>query len=263
MRSAQFTFVIGKEKTPILIHQAVLEKISAPLHALVSNGTMKESRARFATLEDVDVETFVAFVEFAYKDDYETPGEEKHVPEPPQKKKAKAKPNRITKRLRAYNRDLIKMKESYNKKNLIKTKKNLDFDDFLFENIWDSFQLRVCGSLSSEKFNVTALLFHAKLYVFSTKYLVETLQQRCLKKLSISLYKYAISSEKVDCILELLDYVYSHTGRTEPLGPSPLRDLVIHYVASKMPILSKHEEFFALLDSHAEMGSDLAKEMLR
>lgn len=64
-------------------------------------------------------------------------------------------------------------------------------------------------------------------------------------------------------VLDLLDYTYANTGRTEPTGKSRLRDLVIHYVACKLPILAEIEEFWTILDSDSEMAVDLVSEMLK
>lgn len=238
----------------------MLEKLSAPLHALISNGSMKESKSRTATLDDVDVETFVAFAEFAYTNDYKTPARKDDITGASSPKVAK--PNRITKRHRESNTKLQKMKLKWNEKYFGSATLQMDFDDFLFESLWDSFESRTYPKL--ETFTPTSnFMVHAKLYVFSTKYLAEPLRQRCLAKLHQDLRKLIISAKNTNLILDLLDYVYSNTGRTEPTGNSALRDLVIHYAACLTPILSQHEDFFLILDSHAEMGSDLVMEMLK
>lgn len=56
------------------IHTGLLEGLSAPLYAMISNGCMKESRDGTAVLEDVEPAVFAAFCEFAYIGTYTIPG---------------------------------------------------------------------------------------------------------------------------------------------------------------------------------------------
>lgn len=44
-----------------------------PLHALINNSHMTESLAGFATLNDVEEDTFIRFSEYAYTSQYITP----------------------------------------------------------------------------------------------------------------------------------------------------------------------------------------------
>lgn len=221
---------------------------------------MKESQTRIATLDDVDVETFVAFSEFAYTNDYKTPARKNDTRAAPRSKVVKS--TKIAKRNRHMNFRLQKFKQKWNGKYFASATGQKDFDDYLFESLWDSFESRTYPMVGTS-IPTSNFLLHAKLYVFSTKYLAEPVRQQCLANLHKDLRFYVLSAKNAHLILDLLDYVYSNTGRNEPTGTSSLRDLVIHYVASKMPILSKQEDFFDILDSHAEMGSDLVMEMMK
>ncbi|GAM38594.1 hypothetical protein TCE0_033r09439 [Talaromyces pinophilus] len=260
VRSSHFTFLIGEDKTPLSIHAAVLEKLSAPLHALFSNGYMKESQAKVATLDDVDVETFAAFSEFAYTNNYKTPARKCAAEKPP--RSIVPKPYRISKRSWTCRPKVQTARKYCNKALYPSGTGQKDFDAFHFEDIGESFRSRKFGSKAVKSNPNLNLLLHAKLYVFSTKYLIEPLRQNCPVTIHEDLLHLGCAKAS-HLVLALLEYVYSNTGRTEPTGESLLRDLVIHYVASKMPILSKHEDFFAVLDPSAEMGSDLAKEMVK
>ncbi|EEA22060.1 hypothetical protein PMAA_058400 [Talaromyces marneffei ATCC 18224] len=57
--SSHFTFLVGEKKTPLTIHPAVVKTLSAPLGV--------------ATLEEVDVDTFIGFCEYVYTGAYMTP----------------------------------------------------------------------------------------------------------------------------------------------------------------------------------------------
>ena len=64
--SPPFKFVVGPERTEFMIHSKLLERLSQPLHNLMNNGTMTESREHVACLKDIDTQTFSDFVDFAY-----------------------------------------------------------------------------------------------------------------------------------------------------------------------------------------------------
>lgn len=55
------------------IHAAIVQDISDPLHTLINNGHTTESLAGFATLDDVEEDTFIGFGEYAYTGQYVTP----------------------------------------------------------------------------------------------------------------------------------------------------------------------------------------------
>lgn len=73
--SHQFTFFIGKEGKPVVVHAAALAATSQQLNALI-NGGMKESEKQCARLEDVEVDDFIRFCEYAYRGDYAVPSSE-------------------------------------------------------------------------------------------------------------------------------------------------------------------------------------------
>jgi hypothetical protein len=64
--SKQFTFFIGKDETAIVVHADAIAATSPQLYALI-NGGMEESASRCVTIEDVRVDDFVRFCEYAYR----------------------------------------------------------------------------------------------------------------------------------------------------------------------------------------------------
>lgn len=73
IHSPAFTFLVGPKHTKLTIQSALAQHVSKPLHNLMNNGHTRESKHRIAVLEDEDVETFVAFCEYAYTGDYKVP----------------------------------------------------------------------------------------------------------------------------------------------------------------------------------------------
>lgn len=115
--------------------------------------------------------------------------------------------------------------------------------------------------LPSSNAQVPYLVFHAKVYVFATRYLIPGLAQLCLKKLHRDLLDFSLNPDsgddekeannfeaRVKMILDLLQYTYSKTARFEPvcqtsatlLRESELRRLVTQYAACKMRELAAY-----------------------
>ncbi|KXG51352.1 uncharacterized protein PGRI_093640 [Penicillium griseofulvum] len=72
IHSPSFTFLVGPRHTKLTIQSGLAQHVSKPLHNLM-NGPTRESKHRIAVLEEDDVETFVAFCEYAYTGDYRVP----------------------------------------------------------------------------------------------------------------------------------------------------------------------------------------------
>ncbi|PGH09605.1 hypothetical protein AJ79_05661 [Helicocarpus griseus UAMH5409] len=135
---------------------------------------------------------------------------------------------------------------------------------------------------------VPYLLFHAKLYVFATRFLIPTLAQLTLKKLHRGLLSFPLSSTTPDhlapataaAVLQLLHYTFTHTTRDDPVFPTEqrqnqLRKLITHYAACKVRELAAYQPpvgveamdaghlgFRDLLDTLGELASDLVFRMM-
>ncbi|PVH91542.1 hypothetical protein DM02DRAFT_704448 [Periconia macrospinosa] len=81
IQSHQFTFFGSHDGKPIVVHAVPIAATSQQLDALV-NGGMVESETRCAKIEDVEVEGFIRFCEYAYRGDYTVPMWEELPPEP-------------------------------------------------------------------------------------------------------------------------------------------------------------------------------------
>lgn len=285
IRSSHFTFLVGQEQTPLTIHSAIVQNISEPLYALINNGFMKESTNGVAILDDVETETFIAFCEYAYTGAYVTPDRKESSNNASTDDQENMKPTMgplldfsAPSQLDAESEDTwgfspATKKSKYRGKGAYYdgTKANSKHKsepvqvDVVYpdEALWAQFRSRSFGVKSALRAMDPDIVFHAKLYVFATKYLVEKLRQQCLKSLHRDLRRFSLNRESASLVLDLLDFTYANTGRYEPGGKSPLRDLVIHYIACFARTLGDDERFTEILDSNAEMGSDLVAKLVR
>ncbi|PGH35233.1 hypothetical protein GX50_01929 [[Emmonsia] crescens] len=145
---------------------------------------------------------------------------------------------------------------------------------------------------------VPYLLFHAKLYVFATRFLIPTLAQLALKKLHRDLLSFPLSTTTTDhlsptsaaAVIQLLHFTFTRTKRDDPVfslaGPdssahqqNQLRKLTTHYAACKVRELASYQAptpspanmesmdtsnlgFRDLLDALGELASDLVYRMM-
>ncbi|KAL1855086.1 hypothetical protein Plec18167_002070 [Paecilomyces lecythidis] len=294
IRSSHFIFVVGQERTPLTIHSAILQNLSEPLYALINNGVMKESTARLATLNDVETDTFIAFCEYAYTGAYATPDRPsvETSADEPDKGPANDQDTKVDVSLdilgyQAYPETSIERNDSWgaiaysSKKKKLKGKKSCwnkpepSYEPepepesvqvniiYPYERLWEEFRSRAFQANAALLSPNPDIIFHAKLCVFATKYLVEPLRQQCLRSLHRDLSNFSLNGDNVSIILDLLEFTYTNTGRYEPGGKSPLRDLVIHFVACEARTLGDNEKFTEILDSNAEMGSDLVAKLVK
>lgn len=264
--------------------------VSDPLYALFNNGSMKESQTGVLPLKDVDVDTFVGFSEYAYTGAYKTPNLTSYeISESEFNLKANYNDRSNEERAIGYTESRLDCdlspepdrtpsseSDSWNfatrRKGKGKNKRSrwmpADVEPsativYPYEQLWERFRsLEFSNKLASPSPNPD-ILFHAKLYVFATKFLIEPLRQQCQGSIHRDLCKLSLDPEKQIFIIYLLKFTYAHTGRGEPSGRSRLRDLIIHYIACKVRTLADDENFGELLDSNAEMGSDLVLKLVR
>jgi hypothetical protein len=72
VQSDLFTFYIGEERQPFIVHSKAVAATSRYFDRLVHGG-LSEAQTRSAELKDTDPDTFVRFLEYAYRLDYIVP----------------------------------------------------------------------------------------------------------------------------------------------------------------------------------------------
>lgn len=258
---------MGEEEIPLTIHTAVLKGLSDPFDAMINNGIMKESTSGVAVLKDIDVEIFPAFCEYAYSSDFactranhinrefEVTTEATEDESQALSMETQTKADKLDEPEDTDDNDCDRGTDEYrgnwNQKSPFYSN---DFKDRIFRQTsrWN-IPIHFPGypPLKGEDF-----IFCIRLYVFSTRYIVEPLRNFCLQHMRDRLCE-ADLTEDSHKILDLLEYTYLHTSSQEPWGEYLMRDLLMHYVAWKFNILSRNEDFGRILRSNAEIGADL------
>ncbi|KAJ5777065.1 hypothetical protein N7520_000311 [Penicillium odoratum] len=139
-------------------------------------------------------------------------------------------------------------------------------------SLWDEFaalqyndEHTPTSTPSETTHKVPYLTFHAKVYVFATRFLIPSLAQLCLRKLHRDLLSLALEDTdatpipdsqplgdlaelQAPMVLDLLRYAYTHTERLEPISETvatqirenELRRLVVHYASCRLKALARY-----------------------
>jgi hypothetical protein len=116
-------------------------------------------------------------------------------------------------------------------------------------------------SLKPEDEPSKKLVCHAKLYVFATIYMIQSLKDLCLHKLSRDLEAFDFGDDFTGEFAELFRYVYMNTSGNDDdtIGTGDeLRDLVITYAACKAEFLVENKAFLEALEEGGEGVSAFA-----
>lgn len=103
------------------------------------------------------------------------------------------------------------------------------------------------------------LLFHAKVYVFSQRYVVPQLQALSLSKIADELPDAEDVEGKASELIAMIEYTYPNTDRPSPARNDRLRSLIMRHVAMKAKFFRGLPAFLSMLERNGEMGADLAR----
>lgn len=173
------------------------------------------------------------------------------------------------------------------------------WDEFAALQYHDDQQVAQPTFDSSIRSEIPYLTFHAKVYVFATRYLIPALAQLCLRKLHRDLLQLSfadadpidpcpaetehlggLAARQAPMVLDLLRYAYTKTTRLEPISPTSatqlreneLRRLVVHYAACKVKELARYHSpgdsetatpSMRPVDAKVERADDAAPKSLR
>jgi hypothetical protein len=252
----------------------------------MNNEHMREAQEGIATLEDVEEETFVGFCEFAYTGDYlsrmteRRPEIENNVTalveeqeprdradvdwEVPQavdmaafEVQAEEPPEILDDIWSSRRTDKKKKKGTPTTKadQLWFDFRNLEYED-KHPHTSNEQAAVANGDLNSASPTTVSLLYHAKMYLFAEKYLIDTLRILSLRKFHASLRDFDLTLRTSEDILQLLEFAYRYTARQE-YSDNELRVLIVHYAACKAEILKQNINLRNLLEANGEMACDL------
>lgn len=295
IQSDLFTFCIGPEKKPFVVHSKAIAETSPYFDRLV-NGGLNEAQVRSAELEDVDPETFVRFLEYAYRRNYTTPSwtrdgvaPENGAPEIPSNHVNKFQdpispiddgfdPHPATEPATANaswgmswtNSNAAPsafgtMPSTKKSKKMSKAQVNsrtaFNKREYVHpvDNVTNRLDLRcepVLNEASTENFT-SVFLAHARLYTLADMRMVNPLKDLALHKLHKTLVGFELFPERLGDVVELARYAYEHgEDRSENGRIDALRDMVVNYIALEMKTLGKHADFRNLMDGGGEFAGD-------
>ena len=246
---------------------------------------MAEAQKGSATLEDVDRDTFVRFIEWAHKGFYTAAKFTTVVEDGSDSAGLRTKDKRIAKSpvhmmdvtavedddqmfasVEVHPTPVIEEYDSWGNLGM-KSKKGKPNKRDLWqepehvtsrtakEDMWHSFISRerksatkgqpIRGNKSSAEVYSDVFLSHACLYVFAEKWDIQELKMLALDELHATLKKYNLYTERTSDIINLLRYVYCNKEPSE--GVENLRTLMRLYVGCKMDILTYDQDFRDLM----------------
>ncbi|KAJ4377104.1 hypothetical protein N0V86_006545 [Didymella sp. IMI 355093] len=288
IQSQQFTFFVGQEGKPIVVHSAAIAATSQQLDALI-NGGMGEASARCARIEDVEVDDFIRFCEYAYRGDYTTPPWEDVLQEPnsissnfeknedgdswgmlPSKKKKKAKKGCLETVPDVYEIPPADALPPAPPAPITRTPLRTQFnsrtyldDGGLKAQILQQFEPKLNTAVDQ---NFTpVLLAHARLYCFAHLRLIEPLRALTLDKLHKTLMNFKLFTARVGDIIELARFAYSNADlpdRRDDGTIDDLRKLVVEYVVCEIDTIGKCDKFVRYMEDGGEFFDVLGSETL-
>jgi hypothetical protein len=229
--SKPFQFLIGDKEREFTIHSALVSEHSAALDKLINNDKFKEANDGYAKLPEVDVETFVCFIQYLYTGDYyrgapeathdlrSNTGQDGDDFDPPQRKKT-----RLREKFEKAVRNLKAPRPS---------------------------RLRSLGTDCTGMFRGYTILRHARLFVFADCYDISGLAELALHYLGQELAEYRLYAPHLEWIVDLLRYCYNNSA------PEDLKSLVVLWAACNVKVLWAEETFKDLLETSGEFSAAL------
>ncbi|KAJ4383893.1 hypothetical protein N0V86_000736 [Didymella sp. IMI 355093] len=276
IQSDLFTFHVGEEKRRFVVHSKVVADTSPVFDRLVHGG-LKESQDRCAEIEDVDPETFIRFLEYAYRRDYTDPsssqapttlstasngsngfgaaegsswnsnsapsdfGAMAYIPSAPF--------GSSTKKTKKLGKVSMSSRTAFNNRQYIQP------DQDASSLLRARFEPRPNTSPSQDFAPI--FLAHARLYTLAGMRMVHPLRDLALHKLHKTLVSFELYPERLGDVAELARYAYENgADRTEDGRIDALREMVVNYIACEMKVLGKHAEFRNLMDGGGEFAGD-------
>ena len=201
------------------------------------HGSMVEASQGFATLEDVDLDTFLRFVQWLYHGYYDAarPGslESLETYQTP----TRTVDDGLCGNCRYHRR--IPYAASFQKKESFLQR------DYIVRNVKKDAPKPRPNSSPQEEYS-EVFLGHARVYVFADKYDIQTLKVLAMEELHAALAVYTLYEERTGDIVALLRFVYGHTADSKD-GVEDLRTILTEYMEMEIDTLIKDEELQELM----------------
>ncbi|EPS38426.1 hypothetical protein H072_7814 [Dactylellina haptotyla CBS 200.50] len=278
LTSQPFTFIIGPEKKKFFVNEELISKCSPVLKALMGRN-FREGSQREAYLDEVEEDTFVRFIQYAWTGTYDSPSVVTYpdTAGPDQKEKTSA--------------PTVEFGSAGGYPYIIETRPSARRSDSIFSNrvprsnFWGGIDedpvsvpppasltrskpLEVFKNLSYPKPPVqekkqteplgSPFLCHAQLYVFADKYDIKDLKSQSSHNLHLvlaDLITGCLAPKAISQVVELAEYVYTHTM---DMPAEPLRRMLANYCAWNIKKLSENAEFI----DYYEVGGPFTRDLL-
>jgi len=236
---------------------------------------MLESTAGIANWDEVDEGTFARFAQFAYTGDYSVPEmlvsidplpdsprepEDTPQPAPPAEHDDWGEwglPPRVKGKKKGSKKDLCQERKPYTRFT------SLTYDLLQPRSRFEeACKPSISGESGAENNIIDALLSHTLLYILADKWGVESLKVLTLYKLHQSLEMLDFRAAFVADIVKLVRQGYSHTMDLGT-GIDSWRELICHFIAANIKIMSKEQEFMSLIEDGGEFMRDLWQPVLQ
>jgi hypothetical protein len=256
---------------------------------------MEEFETRCARIEDVRVDDFIRFCEYAYRGDYTVPPCEELPPESTadddgfgdfafgakKKKGKKGKKERVGVELAPEPEPLLEPppppmeypekidvydepEYQYEVRSSSRTQLRTQFNsrNYLKDNtpktlILQHFEPKPNSAVNQKVTPV--LLAHARLYCFAHLRLIEPLEALTLDKLHKTLMNFKLYKKRVGDIIDLARYAYSNPDlpdRSDDGTLNDLRILVVEYIVCEIDTIGKCDEFVKYMEEGGEFVGD-------
>lgn len=253
--------------------------------------SMQEAREGYATIDDVDADTFARFCEYVYTGDYTAakhavvrhsavPGKDKDIsalveeesqlqqtsPAGYLEHESTKKGKRAIKLANEHEKNTSRWDPFENLQVSSPAHQRVDARQAFLTRAWPrepTAPSSVCRPNEGPCEDYTEVfLSHARIYVFADKYDVSALQSLALHSLHKTLAAFTLYPESVADIATLFQYTYQHTAEREG-RIDQLRALVLEYVACNVEKMVSNEIFEEVLTAESSAASDLTKMLLR
>lgn len=239
------------------------------------NGRMSEAVNEVASLEDVETETFVRFIQWAYTGSYNVGRNNNNN----NKNDVGANHNGLLREATIDDDEPNPMMRRYIASRSRNKKGGYTEDDYFsrspLENLRKAFGERdypvIESSLlveqspssynnnnrehSKEHRRPDIYLLHAKLFVFAEKYDIQPLKMLAIHNLHLALSRYQLLLQHISDITDLIRYSYENTHASDDL----LRELLASYVELEMAVLIEAKPFEELLEEGGDFVGDFLK----
>lgn len=260
-----------------MVHSRAVSATSPVFDKLV-NGGLKESQDRVAELLDVDPDTFVRFLEYAYRHDYTTRS-------CTQEAVAKVERSDSTQDGPVSGSDgIAKLLHTHPDNGWSNSKSApADYGALAYTKVYPpqktpqiedpraAFSKReyphpthdtddhfhpVATTSPSHNY-APVFLTHARLYTFADMRMARPLKNLVLHKLHKSLVAFELHPERVGHVVELVRYAYEHgEDRSRDGRIDALRDMVVSFVVAEMKVLAGYDEVRELMEAGGEFAGD-------